>query len=135
MAVFTSSPRCSSVCSNHINIPQRCSHQGDPTPTGWLLSSPDLPATAYTAAHSGCCLGSCPRWPFPLLPCTFCLASLPHLSFLQCSRPQVSSLPMSASQHAASSPVLCKVLPPALSRPLKPELWAPLSNSPIQYPL
>lgn len=78
--------RCSSICSNHINIPQRCSRQGDPTPTGWLLISPDLPATAHTAAHSGLLLWEQSRMAFPLLPCTFCLAYLPHLSFLQCSK-------------------------------------------------
>lgn len=38
-------PQCSSVCSNHINIPQSCFHQGDPTPSGWLLSSPDRPTS------------------------------------------------------------------------------------------
>lgn len=113
--------QCSSVCSNHINIPQSCAHQGDPTPTGWLLSSPDLPATAHTAAHSL----------LPLRETSRMALSPPSLHFL----PGLSSPPVISSGLLGlkSSPlypcvevsmlppsgwVLCKVLPPAQTSPL-----------------
>lgn len=105
-------------CSNHINIPRSCSHQGDPTPSGWLLSSPDLPAAAHTAAHC-CCFGETAHGPFPSF-----LTLSARLIFLTChfcSAPGLKSPPLTHASKSAcylSIWVLREVPPPAQTSPL-----------------
>lgn len=112
-------------CSNHINIPRSCSHQGDPTPSGWLLSSPDLAATAHTAAHC-CFFGRQQGWPFPLLPPSFLALSawliLPTCHF--CSAPGLKSPPLTHASKSACYLYLGALRSPSFSSDLSPELWA-----------